>query len=273
MTAKQKARKTALLLRASARRFRDSNAALSAAALSYFAVLSVIPFLMVGVTVLQWFNQTPTGSPDQQMSADAYEVIARPIRELLPFVDEGLAIQVRAMVQSREWTSVFGFLILAFTASLFAYGLQRSMHNIFRGPQTSPRILRARASVFLFVFSVVILMGVTRFLWMAMETFQSSWFRIFLSVLTLTAAFCITVYWFGKRQTRIRNVLSGAAVFCLLWQVALWSFEAYIAANGGFSEIYGQLASIACLMVWIYYASFIFLFSCSLVAVLEAESP
>jgi membrane protein len=259
------------ILRESARRFRESNATLSAAALSYFAVLSVIPFLMVGVTVLQWFDATPTASSSTQMSAEAYEVIARPIRELLPFVDDGLAFQVRAMVQSRQWTPGFGFLILAFTASLFAYGLQRSMNNIFRGPQSSPRILRARASVLLFVFSVVFLMGVTRFLWLALENFQSPWFRLSLSVVTLTAAFSLTVYWFGKRKTRVQNVLWGAACFCFLWQVAMMIFEAYIDASGGFSEIYGQLASIACLMVWIYYASFIFLFSCSLVAVLEAE--
>jgi len=226
---------------------------------------------MVGVTVLKWFNRAGPGEDLNELSAETYDVVARPIRELLPFIDEGLALQVRAMVESRQWTSVFGFLVLAFTASLFAYGLQRSINSIFWGTGAKSRVLRARASVFVFVFCVVLLMAVTRFLWIALESYQSVLFRIFLSILTLSSAFFLTVYWFGDSRTKPKHVLWGALCFCALWQVALWLFEAYIDANGGFSEIYGQLASIACLMVWIYYASLIFLFSCSLVAELETS--
>ena len=115
-------------------------------------------------------------------------------------------------------------------------------------------------------------MAITRFLWLALESYQSPLFRVVLSIMTLTCAFLLTVYWFGDSRTKIGNVLLGALCICALWQVALWLFEAYIDANGGFSEIYGQLASIACLMVWIYYASLAFLFSCSLVAELETRA-
>lgn len=56
---------------------------------------------------------------------------------------------------------------------------------------------------------------------------------------------------------------------CLLWTLAHFAFQYYLENVAKLSELYGALTGIAVLMVWIYYAALIFLFSCSFVQALN----
>ena len=236
-----------------------------AAGLAHFAILSIVPFLMFGTSLLEWLP----GKSSATDMPEAYEAVARPIRAFLPVVDADLAQQVRGLVSTSKLSGITGLAAVLISASLFLSGLQHSLHNIFK-PNTPRRgIIKKKLIVLGFVVFAVLLMAGIQLLWSVLPPDATVVLQSVFSSFVLTMAFVISIYWFGSRQLNQKNVLVGALFFCLFWNLALVCFRIYLDMNGSFSKIYGTLAGIAILMIWVYYASIIFIGACCLVNSLE----
>ena len=248
--------------------FRDADCGLSAAALAHFAVLAVVPFIMVGVGLMESVSDADATQVTELGTTEAYESVARPVRAFLAFIEPEMAVEIRHVVRDHHWSGLLGYLALIATVGLFGWGLRRSLGRIFPA-NNSVGFLRERLSVFGFLLLALVLIATSSLLWRALDGFLDPAPRdATFSTLVLALGFMISVKWLGQKRASWRHLAVGAVLFCLAWQLAVVAFSSFIESKG-FAETYGALGGVACIMVWLYYASLVYLACCCVVKALD----
>jgi uncharacterized BrkB/YihY/UPF0761 family membrane protein len=251
-------------------RFRKAEGALLAASLSHFGTLAIIPFLMVGAGLMVSFGSDSATQLSELGTTEAYESFARPVRAFLPFIEPQMAADVRSLVRENAWTGLAGYLALFVTASLFGWGLLRVHMRIF-GAVKEARFLAERLLVSIFLLAALVLAAVSSLVWHGLDLLAEGPLRdsVF-STIVLALGFLISLKWFGGKRIRVKPLLAGVVLFSVAWQVAMVGFAHYVESRG-FYATYGTLGGVACVMVWLYYASTVYLISSCLVATLNED--
>jgi len=91
------------------------------------------------------------------------------------------------------------------------------------------------------------------------------------SIAILTALFAMLFKWFPDTEIAWRDVLLGAAVTALLFNVGKFAIGWYIGTQG-LESTYGAAASIVILLVWVYYSAQIVLFGAELTHAYATEA-
>jgi membrane protein len=153
------------------------------------------------------------------------------------------------------------------TSSLFFNALETSVKRVFS--VRSRKTWVAKTRVVGFVVSVLVLLALGSYAWGGIQLAEASGLGPLISAFIVAVGFNLVIYWFASFRTRPRHVAAGATLMCLLWTLAHVAFQYYLENIAKLSELYGALTGVAVLMVWIYYAALIFLFSCSFVQALN----
>lgn len=248
--------------------FRDANGLMNSAAMAFFAMLSLVPFLVVSAGAVELFTDT---APDEALKElPSYGSASGLMGYFLPFVSKGLVTQVRTVVVEYDFTGPLGLFTLVFTAGLFFSAIERSVRAIFQR-KFSP--VGSLARVFSLLGSVAVLFCFLAGLFSIIGKVEAEWMAPFVSFGVITGGFTVAVMWFGTRALRKRDIATGGIVFYALWQLANQLFSVYLDVVPNFELLYGSLASIVVVMLWIFYASMVFLLSCSLVQSMRVQSP
>lgn len=87
-----------------------------------------------------------------------------------------------------------------------------------------------------------------------------SWLRWIILALIVVLFLCL-VYKFApaKPRSRFKWVLPGAVLATILWLIASWGFSYYVSNFGSYGEIYGSIAAVVILMLWLLLTSLIIL--------------
>ena len=83
--------------------------------------------------------------------------------------------------------------------------------------------------------------------------------RLIVTVLTATLVFTVLLKHFSRERLPLKYVVSGGVVFSILWIVAISIFGYYLNHIARFSLLYGSLATLAIIVVWIFYSACILL--------------
>ena len=83
------------------------------------------------------------------------------------------------------------------------------------------------------------------------------------SLAILTALFAMLFKWFPDTEVAWRDVLPGAVVTALLFNMGKFAIGWYIGTQG-LESTYGAAASIVILLIWVYYSAQIVLFGAEL---------
>jgi membrane protein len=117
-------------------------------------------------------------------------------------------------------------------------------------------------------------------LWPALEVWLSFFekmnlFSILLSILILFTLFHFLLYFFTSGIIHNQKVVFfGAAVFAVLWMGAKWAYDFYLSSISSINLIYGSLAYIVSIILWVYYSALLLLFSMELIdAIYEESAP
>ena len=90
------------------------------------------------------------------------------------------------------------------------------------------------------------------------------WFTRIISlviILLLNTLFFSLIYWsLPSAQLRWREMLPGAILAAVLWEVAKFAFTVYLSRLPLFNVIYGSVAAIAAFLIWAYLSGCIVLF-------------
>jgi membrane protein len=243
----------------------NSNDITHAAAIAYYALLSLFPFLLLVISML--------GSITAD-DADRLAVLSFVFR-YFPTQFEFVNTQLDAFRQTRVQVGVAGGLALIW-ASLGVFGAVTSAVNDAWGVEKQRSFLRHRMVSFLMLVAGGGVMILALLLVGAVQVAQASWFGVMLTrfrwleaLQTLTVTYSATIllilavglvyYFIPNAKTRFRDVWVGAVLTGILWRIAFDGFSWYI-GRSGLTLIHGSIAAVVVFLLWIYVSSVILMY-------------
>ncbi len=237
--------------------FYDDQGTHHAAALTYYALMSLFPTLLLAVSLLGLLGEFP----------DTYEAILGHLRHVVPATTLApLDAAVRAALKSKG-TAAAGLLLSITTALYGTTGYLEAMRralNVVLGADRTRSFLRRKlidvASTLVLlalVLVTVVLMfaggGVVREVLGGVATSVwriARWPGAFFSALL--------AFWFiysvtpDVRPRTIRQMAPGAVVGVALWLAVSAGFSTYLANFKSFNVTYGTFAAVIILLVWLW---------------------
>lgn len=246
-------------------RFKDDSISSTGSQLAYYLVLSIFPFLIVLLNMVQF---TPLASGDILDSL----VILLPIdtQDMIKEIVNGTinassGTLLSVSVVGGLWTSSSGIkhLIKAINKS-YDYKEKRNFIK-----------LRLLAMLFTLILSLVIVLVFSSLIFGELigkklftiinisSVFSTVWsvFRIAISLLSMIVTFTLLYKWapsFPKgSRTSFRNALPGAIFVTIGWAISSTLFSFYVNNFGRYSITYGSLGGIIVFLIWLYISSII----------------
>jgi membrane protein len=255
------------------RRFVENDLMTHAAALAFYALLSLAPLLVL----LLWLTAS--------LYPSAQEALIRQVGDLAGHSAQTVADTI--ITNAERWPSVgslagwWSTLLLFVGATAVFARLQKALNAIFQtDSQRLPGItawLRKR----IFSFGVVMALGFLLLVSMTLNTaLQVMFARIpsLLPALGNTASLAIYVLSFAllyhylpDRRVRWRQAVLGGAITAALFVAGRYLIGLYI-AEAAPGSAYGSMGTLVVLLVWVYYATLVFFTGALLTAVIDERA-
>jgi len=243
-----------------------------AAAISFYAMLSLIPFVMLLLSVAGYVLEHL--SQDYASEQALFEHLEVYIRAVIPFASEDFFSKLRGIVVNRGAYGLTGMGVLILTAGLVFRTLELAFSRIFKTQRRSA--VNYQLVFMAFVLAVGLLfLGAHYFSVIGSSIFSArsegfaqvfdqamgEYFvlRFLVTLFTGSIVFVVLLKYFSRERVRTRASLLGGLLFALLWMVAAKVFGYYLTHVARFSLLYGSLATLAVIVVWIFYSSLILL--------------
>jgi membrane protein len=247
----------------------DDRAPSMGAALSYYALFSIAPLLVIVISIagLVFGPEIVRGAVFAQLADLMGEDGAKAIQEMLAHVNQpktgALALLGSAAVLLLGASTVFG-------------EIQASLDRIWRAPVSTEekgwfKLIRARLLSFGMVLAFAFLITVSLLLSAALSALGKWWGPLFgdlaivaqlldlvVSFVSLTVAFAMIYKFIPRVPVRWRDVWVGAAVTALLFTVGKFAIGLYL-GKSSVGSAFGAFGSLVIVMVWVYYSAQIFL--------------
>ncbi len=254
--------------------FYDDQATHHAAALTYYALMSLFPTLLLAVSLLGLLGEFP----------NTYNAIIRHLRHVVPAVTLApLDAALRAALKSKG-TAAGGLVVAVLTALYGATGYleaaRRALNVVFEAPHGrsfARRKLIDTASTFVLMtllLSTLVLMfagggvaqdvlgGEAATVWRI-----ARWPSAFASALL---AFSFIYYVTPDvRQRGFGWITPGALVGVALWLAASAAFSTYLANFKSFNVTYGSFAAAIILLIWLWLTNVALLYGAEVNAEIE----
>lgn len=233
-----------------------------AAQSAFFLVLSLIPIILLLLTLVQY---TPVTKAD--VMTVAYEFFPTSIRIAIVSIINEVYNQSRSVIPLTALVALWsaGRGTLAITNGLNCiYGQSETRNYIF---------LRVRAAIYTFLLVIVIVLslvllgfGNTISLWVNqyVPVFQYV-AEIIIEIRTITIicvliVFSMLIYRFLPNNSRkLKDQIPGAVFTSFGWTMASFVISVYMDVFKGFSNMYGSLTTIVLIMLWFYFCMYIML--------------
>ena len=260
-------------------RFRKDQVNDAAAALTYYALMSLFPALLVGVALLGFFGQ-------QALIADASRFLVS-----VGAPTDTVDAVVKALESAQESRSTaLAALVIALATSLYgaagAFGaVGRALNAIWRVDEGRGFVKHKLHDIgwTLVVLLLVLVTFVLVFLGGALSEFVfdqvglgqttaevwrfARWPAALLAMILIYA-----VVYFAAPNVEIRRfrwITPGAAFGVLAWLLATAAFFLYVANFGSYQATYGAFAAAVILLVWLWLTNVVLLFGAELNAVID----
>ncbi|KUP98259.1 YihY/virulence factor BrkB family protein [Thermobifida cellulosilytica] len=239
--------------------FREDNLTDLAAGLTYYAVLSVFPALLVLVSLLGLAGQSAT------------DAISGALGAVVPAQTVDLVVGILSDLQANQAAAgLFGLVSLAlavWSASAYIAAFMRASNVVYDVREGRPfwKTLPIRVSVTLLMLvlvsvstlAVILSGGVARWVGEMVglgPTAVAVWNVAKWPVLVLVVSFMISVlYWAAPNARRpFRWVSPGGLLAVLIWLAASAAFAFYVANFSNYNRTYGSLAAVIVFLVWLW---------------------
>jgi membrane protein len=249
------------MLASAAKETLHPDTAITAAAIAYFALLSIFPITLLSISIAS-LSLGP--SMDRQFIIQRLEFIAPSLRQLLgQNIDE--------IIEARGQVTAVALIGLIWSASTIFYTFTHILNKIW-GLKQRRAVWKRRGLAILFV---LVFAGPTLFLasfagsmlahlrTLLPDQIISMGAGISLAVaVLLDVALFMTLYIMLPHGTSTwREILPGAIGAGFLWELAKKAFLFFVSSYISVSNlVYGSVAAIIVFLVWAYLSALIFLF-------------
>ncbi|MDP5314408.1 MULTISPECIES: YihY/virulence factor BrkB family protein [Streptomyces] len=233
-----------------------------AAALTYYAILALLPALLVTVSVIGLTDQGATKALIADITAFAPAESGAALRQPLE-----AATQQRTAV----WLLVAtGTLSAVWSASSYLAVFRRALHAMHGVPDTRPALRKAHIIVASAIGLLLLLMTSAFALVLSGPLARWLGHRMGLAhlgdavwavlkwpvLLCLVACLIMVLFRTGPASARgTRQGLPGGVLAALLWLVASAGFALYATYVGSYSRLYGSLAGLVVFLIWVWFTN------------------
>ncbi len=264
-------------LKRTVREFKDDALTDWAAALTYYAILSIFPALLALVATLGLIGSSAT----QPLLDNLAALAPGPAKDILTSAVEGLQES-----QGRSGVLVIiGIALALWSASGYVAAFMRASNAIYEVEEGRPvwktMPVRLGTTVLLLLMLAAVALGVTFTGPLAEEagkvlgvgkTFLdvwdiAKWPVILVVVMTMLAI----LYWAAPnvQHPKFRWTSPGAIVAVVLWILASAGFAFYVANFGSYNKTYGTLGGVIVFLVWLWISNIAVLLGAEFDAELE----
>ena len=258
--------------------FRRDECTDLAAALTYYAILSMFPALLAMVALLGIFGQGQSTTDtllelvERVGQQDAVDQLRQPITQMTQTNAAGFAF-------------VFGLLGAVWSASGYVGAFGRAMNRIYEVDEGRPfwklRPLNLVITIVTVVLAAIVLLGLVvtgpfaRELGDTLGLGDSTvtlWNIVKWPILLLVVVFVVAVLYYATpnvQQPKFRWVSVGAGFAIVVWILASLGFGVYVANFGSYNETYGALGGVIILLLWLWLTNVALLLGAEVDAELE----
>jgi membrane protein len=261
------------------RRFQKDEMSQRAAALTYYALMSLFPALLIGVAVLGYFGQAGLVS-----DAAGYLKDAGAPPETVDAITKALE-----SAQQQRGTAL-GALIVGLATALWgaagAFGsVGAALNQVFR-VQEGRGFVKHKLQNLMWTLLLIFLAAVTCMLLFLGgglaedvlglvglgESAVAVWSIVRWPGALLVAMLVYAVVYYAAPNVEIRHwryITPGAVFGVVLWIVASAAFFLYVSSFARYSATYGAFATVVILLIWLYLTSAVLLLGAELNAVVD----
>ena len=233
----------------------------SASATAFWFFLSLVPIVILGVSILPY---TPL-TEEQVLSALA-AVFPAAFQELIQIILSDVYARsvgvLSVSIIATLWSAARGF------ASLI-----RGLELVYEQKKSSaylPRRLRGMVYTLVMLLAMIATIALVVFgrqlMWLAERYLPATHgffrfllhFRFLVVILFLTAFFCLIYHWSTDVRLPFGHIFPGALLAAGVWSLLSLAFSAWVRLTGG-TGTYGSLATVVAVMLWLYYCQYILL--------------
>ncbi len=249
-----------------ARRYRENETSLAASSLAYTALLSLVPFMSVLITV---FSAMPLFEDASQQLQDFI------FQNFVPTTGEVIQEYILGFVEKARGLTVTMFLAVFVTSILMMSTMEKALNRIFDSKAT------VRLQRKLMMYWAVLTMGpllVGGGIALSSLVFEYSAFASFkgvlikgLPVISSMVAFFLIYFIVPNRKVKWRNAIIGALFSAVCFELAKKGFALYVTSIPSYQKVYGTLATIPLFLIWMFLSWNIVLLGGTITATLETS--
>lgn len=263
--------KIEIILTLIAKSKRDDIFAL-ASQMAYYLILSFFPFIIFLFTLMGFSNVSPNevlNALNSILPRDTVRLVNSTIKEIFTYQSSGL---LGLSIFLTIWTASSGF-------RAFLKGVDKA-YNIHENRSFIKRSIISYLSTIMLAMTIIITLTLLVFgkvienyliqvlPFSELIVFIWDLFRYGLILVVLIFIFA-TIYKFSpSKKIKWREAFPGAIITTFGWLIISVAFSFYITNFSNYSRIYGSLAAVFILMIWLFLSAIIFLFGLELNSVL-----
>ncbi len=242
-----------------------------AAALTFYGVLSLFPFLLFLVSLTGWL-----------LNAHATDELVGELGRVAPAeVTQIINNRLTGLVEhghSGKWLAV-GIVAAIWTASGAIVSLMRALNRLYGVEETRPLWKRRALAVGvtlgagalgLAAATVTVLAPAVRAIAGADVSALVTWLRFPAAGLIMLFIWAAMYWLLPDIKTGFHWITFGSAVGVGLWLIASWGFSEYVRRSHKFDITYGALGGVIVLLVWMWLSSVMLLLGAEIDKVLRA---
>lgn len=248
-----------------------------AASISFFALMSLFPLLIIIISAL--FSIFGTNE-------DVSRNIVPFFKTFFPHIDQSIINEIRRLSGVKGFSDAINAALFLWTAIQVFYSIEYAVNITFKTKKPRTFIYTTTISVFMVFFSGILYLfsiGITS-LTKILKTAKIDLIGIPYIEISINFLFIhdtiinyvipfllvfLSLIWLYKflpnKKVRINDAISGAFLTAVLWEAAKHIFTWYVGEIADYKSLYGSLTTIIVFLLWIYYSASILLFGAEVV--------
>ncbi len=265
------------ILKESISSFRKDGCLNLSAAIAFYAILSLIPFLYLLVSLVGFL----VGSEGEILPK-----VSSYISQLIPFISRPILNEVGRINLGSGFFAWFAVFFMLWSSTLIFNSIEFSLKKVFKVEHLRPFWISKVMSL-LFVPVAGLVFIILQIFNLAIDAFVrlSNYFGIALIPLFLNSMvlkyifpFLLTFLFLSALYAIVppgriflRQAIIGGFICAIMLEVAKNVFGWMIMHNPNFGLVYGSLNTIILMVLWIFYASAIFLFCAEIISAYQKQ--
>lgn len=256
-------------------KFSEDAVSFLAASISYYALLSLFPLILLALTFLAYYYGTEKGLQE----------IASYTKAFIPQFSSFIAANVQAATAAKRSLGVVSLAGLLWAGTAIFDAIEFSLNKIWQVKQprhfVASKLLSLAFAIALVLF-LISLTFISTFLDAFLSYFSSFALKLPYFYTTSLTTLLILLLDFGlflflytivpNKKLKFKDNFYGSLLAALLWESLKRLFSFYVAKIARYQFIYGSLGAAIGLLFWLYLSAFVLLLGAEVNAVIYKRS-